>query len=181
MPTDKIFELCFETHPKITADKFEMVGSDTIGKIKIPKLGCLTPNELLAWERYILKTNIKETSYGEIKIDIVTLMLQSRINQEWTKESTINLTSYTLVEALFRFFENERRNWEPEWELKLEGVGAEKLAIQYARDIKGAVFYRDDIPLTYLVVKEYTSINFIAWKVLEDYRVIKSVPNSMGK
>lgn len=180
---DKIFELAFETHPAIATEQFEYVGTPEIGIVKVKKIGCLTPNEKLAWERYILsKQNdlkLLKVSEGEITIEIVTLMLQSRYKSDWNRASTENIQNYPLVEALFRFFDKERSSWEPTWDLKIEGVGAKKVAVDYAREHKGVVLYREDIALTYLVVMDELHPSLLEWRIIEDFRESITKPNTV--
>lgn len=180
-----ILELPFETHPAIASEHYEVIGSEAIGIVKIKKYGCLTPNEKLAWEKYVLSVQndvqSKRIADGEITIKIVTMMLQSRLNPEWNEESTRNIPNYPLVEAMFRFFDNERAEWTPPWKMRIEGLDGRIVAIQYAKENECMVLTRRDMPLNYVIVDgDSPPESLLQWDIIEDFTV-KAAPKPRGK
>lgn len=139
--------LPFKTQP-LSEDVKESVGNSEIGIVPIKKLGCLTPNEKIAWDRYLLNLgkSDEDKGEGELVTGLVTIMLRSRVDSEWTEEDTLNIPNYPLVEALLEFFKNERNRWEPlEYLMKFEGKDAKDCASDYAKKIKGVAVTRSDL------------------------------------
>lgn len=186
MPAN-ILSLTFKTPPSVEADMTEVVGSPQIGEVEIRKMGCLTPNEKIAWDRYALKVQndlkLGRLGDGEFTTEIVTMMLQSRYRKDWNRASTEALPNYPLIEALFRFFDGERSEWTPSWKIKVEGFDGKDVALNYAKENGWVVLQRKDILFTYIVV-DYTETPaeaLLDWEVVEDYTPLdaeKASPSS---
>jgi len=87
------------------------IGKPSYGIIKIPFYGSLTPNEELKVAKYMF--SLKDETMSEAKIDLVTILLQARCDNTWTKENTLTeIKSFSLVEDLYSFLISERSGWQ---------------------------------------------------------------------
>lgn len=148
MSDAKILSLPFATAPADASN--EIVGDDVIGKVAIKKIGCLTVNEKLGWDKVLLKMqsqiDVGEVTESDIIIAIVTMMLQHRFDPEWNTESTLAIPNHNLLEAIMEFFRGERNRWEPEGRLlQLQGAGAKDLAVSFAKENSAVVMTRNDL------------------------------------
>jgi hypothetical protein len=124
--------------------QMEPVGDETTGIIEVPKLGCFTPAEEIAWTNYMM--NLGEESFSEAKLNVVTLMLQLRHDREWSRADTeAQIPDFGLVEKLYDFFVNERSRHTPKAQLlRVDGEGAKEIACEYAQKHQAVAVSRAD-------------------------------------
>lgn len=107
-------KLPFKTLPKQSAETVD-VGDEICGVLPVPKHGCLTVNEELAIAEYFASVS-PEVSMASVKVEVASILLQSRFNKEWTIADTKTLPAFELIEKLYEFTLGERRRWKEEQE-----------------------------------------------------------------
>lgn len=107
MPLDL---LPFKTLPKQSVETVD-IGDETSGVLSIPKHGCLTVNEELAIAAYYMAVP-SETPLAAAKVEVVAILLQSRLNKDLTTADVKALPDFGLVEKLYDFVLGERRRWQ---------------------------------------------------------------------
>lgn len=138
--------------------------------LEVPKYGCFTYNEMLAFDAVLANT---EKIDHEFRTNLVATMLMLRFKlAPGTKADEIlvddegNSVAQTLIDALYEFFLAERNRHTPtNQSLRVEGVDANKIASRAAKSRLQCVVSLGDV---YLVVDE--PIDGSGWELVEDYR-----------
>ncbi|MEH2070008.1 MAG: hypothetical protein V7K47_17915 [Nostoc sp.] len=149
-------QLPWVTEPQ-KVQEYAEIGHPNYGVVKIPRLGSLTPNEELAIADYYI--GLKNESLSEAKIEIATILLKYRVDGDWTRNDTLEIQSFPLVEDLYNFANNERSRWVGNaYLVKFEGSHAYTAARSYADTCGGVLANRPDIVGTYFVFANPESV-----------------------
>lgn len=165
------------------------VGDDRTGYLDgIVKLGCFTPDEVIAWEQWIDRVRrgaLKEKAWIEAQFAACAMMLRLRQDPEVTEESlkeAMQGRDAHLINLLYEFYVAERSRHAPSVQLfRVEGEGAKEAAVEVAKQRNGVAVFRVDFPGTYVVLKALSDITE-GFEVVADYTTpIEVKPVAVGK